>query len=1568
VVTEEVDLEDLAIKHGYGIDHYETDDNINHQDNIILDTKLSYINPVPSQLLTLFQDSKIVHIDLDSGCWVSCVKSDFAKKMNWKILPNSQLAKLADDKTILKSVGEINETLTRNNWSVNLRALVLTQLHADVIGGNNFFKDNNIQQSIVSKTITVHNKYVVPETNRSVQLPTHTNNLLISALTPKVLMANQSIAVKVPFDDGNKIIVEPRVENSNKTWPVPQLCEVKNGHIDINNDSNKPIHFKNNEHHIQLVKTTEQETNCKSSPKYYKLGSVKKPDVFKVEDLSINYKVMNTNQKADLLDSMEKYRLIFDKDLSKGYNQFSGKHSCKLNWANQEKPISRKVSCPNYNSELNYLLQDVCDQLTDAGVLGIPQEDDITIQHVSPCFLRKKQKAKDKTPSQLTNIDVRLVVNTTELSKYLKNMPTKVTKPTEVYAALSKWKYIIKTDLYQGFFQNLLHPSAYPWCAIQTPYGGIRYFKRSIQGLVGQTEEQDELLAKILHTHLKEGKCVKIADDMFSGGNTIDEAIDNWKQIMKTLHDNNMKISPEKTIIFPEQVDILSWQWKQGGYLSPSPHRKLALENTKHEDLKTVKDIRSWMGLYKTFIDCTPNLTVYLDKFDQFVGSRDSKDPVIWTDDFVSAFKKAQEQITYMKDLYLPTKHDQLIIMCDGARTPPAVGMVLQARTPSGETKIVKYYSVKLKSHMVKWYPCELEAVALGASIEAFYEFIKQSTKPVIICPDSKPVVDAAKKIEKGHFSLSPRIQTFLNGLSKISYDIQHISGKSGHNAAGDFQSRNASVCNTENCQICKFIQETADTIIDVKLNAVMTENNDKSMVPFLNRQAWIKIQEKDPACKQAKSCLQSGQHPSKKPGKMYNNVRKYVAKATISKDGLLIVHGNIPMTTNKTERIVIPSEFVEAIVTQIHLKFQHPAKAQLVSVVNRYFFASGIQGAIDQLYLTCQLCQAAMKIPKALNTFTNTTTAEHPGTHFGLDIMRRAKQKIVVARDMFSSYVTAKFVDREDKDSLRDAIIDLVQPIRSNNQVTIRTDNAKGFQSLSTNDKVLQDLQLKIELSDPHNKNGNSCVDKAIAELITEITKLQPSETAIDNNILAQAVMNLNCRIRRRGNLSASEILFCRDQVNNDNLHMQDREISNDQKITRDNANERFNSKHTPSQYSAQKGDLVQMKANPKKHNLRDTFIVTNVHDNDCTVQKITNVFNKRKSQLMSKEYGFNSNNLRKFKGTIVSHKSGMVDKSSNYTRNCKTLQWNPIRRSASESSIDYIGEINSDEDNYEHDQDETLHHDLNGISPAETSPENNLPQQNLNVSLDSLSNNGYETVDDSAPLDGENDNLNVNDEYDTAVEADNDSDNQLIDRSKKRSSKKKKKEIWSTEKPLSYRPPRKARTQCLRKLYGKSDTEEVLRDDTFANTINDPLMSTVSNFTRLVLNTSDSEIEEPNADTDWDENDMSGTPSYFNNAFCESEIDFLDIAPTEMPNILEPGRVYNLSNLPPPGSITTNEPLRMTTHHHSVEYGRVYDLSMLPSPPSKDRNKESTLIKYSKSLGKSTLAKLRKKLSRQH
>ena len=121
------------------------------------------------------------------------------------------------------------------------------------------------------------------------------------------------------------------------------------------------------------------------------------------------------------------------------------------------------------------------------------------------------------------------------------------------------------------------------------PFSGLRVLARSGQGLLGQSEELDELMAKILTTEIKEGRVIKIQEDIIVGGNTQLEAATNYIKVLEKLYLANLKIEPHKTIIFPKTADIAGWIWQEGGFLSGFPHRQSLLLNTKEEHITKVK-------------------------------------------------------------------------------------------------------------------------------------------------------------------------------------------------------------------------------------------------------------------------------------------------------------------------------------------------------------------------------------------------------------------------------------------------------------------------------------------------------------------------------------------------------------------------------------------------------------------------------------------------------------------------------------------------------------------------------------------------------------------------------------------------------------------------------------------------------------------------------------------------------------------------------------------------------------------------------------------------------------------
>ena len=87
---------------------------------------------------------------------------------------------------------------------------------------------------------------------------------------------------------------------------------------------------------------------------------------------------------------------------------------------------------------------------------------------------------------------------------------------------------------------------------------------------------------------------------------------------------------------------------------------------------------------------------------------------------------------------------------------PVGIGHVIYAIKDN--TKLpVRIHSCKLPDKCKTWSPCEVEALAFAVGIDREYDLLRESIHPLIICPDSKPVHEAVKRINDGNFSTSSR-------------------------------------------------------------------------------------------------------------------------------------------------------------------------------------------------------------------------------------------------------------------------------------------------------------------------------------------------------------------------------------------------------------------------------------------------------------------------------------------------------------------------------------------------------------------------------------------------------------------------------------------------------------------------------------------------------------------------------------------------------------------------------------------------------------------------------------------
>ena len=364
--------------------------------------------------------------------------------------------------------------------------------------------------------------------------------------------------------------------------------------------------------------------------------------------------------------------------------------------------------------------------------------------------------------------------------------------------------------------------------------------------------------------------------------------------------------------------------------------------------------------------------------------------------------------------------------------------------------------------------------------------------------------------MRRGEFSTSARVATFMSTLSEFNVEIQHISGN--YNLPSDFLSRNSVTCESQCCQICKYIDES-DTIV-VRQISIKEVLSGHTPVPFSNRTAWKSLQAECPDLRRVHAHLLNGTRPTAKKSKV-SNVKKFLRNAKISRDGLLIVKQSQPFLP-QSELIVIPLHLLHGLITSLHITLNHPTAYQLTNVFNRCYYSLNVNDCVCNVTKSCSQCQALESIPIELQPQTSSIPPTSPLYTYAADIMRRYKQFIFIVRDTFSSFTYASIIDNEKHDTLRAALIISISSLRPNPQtkVCIRVDNAPGFVALRY-DASLTKYNIALDFGRIHNKNKNPTVDKAIRELASEILRFHPDSGSISTSQLAVIVNNLLIKLQ---------------------------------------------------------------------------------------------------------------------------------------------------------------------------------------------------------------------------------------------------------------------------------------------------------------------------------------------------------------------------------------------------------------------------------------------------------------------
>ena len=1075
-----------------------------------------------------------------------------------------------------------------------------------------------------------------------------------------VLWPGDKLTLELPDDipANADIIIEPRLENKVNDW-IPQEVTADERTFTIENYSTSPVIYgkgKDTEMlQIRVATHTPDISENTAIPKKVDRGNNVPHGL--IEEIVIDSSNISESQLKQIKQIHEKFESVFNKDLSQGASQQLSSSLADWNWAGDCKPPVHVSKVPIYtNKQGKDMLQDKIDYMYQNDICDVYDTRKYgPLEYCSPCMLVPKSSAKDKTV--LSHEDYRFVMLHNKQNDWISTQPARSVNIPDALYETGQWNFIVETDLFHGFWQRTTVVEKLPQCAFHSPFKGTFVMLRGSQGRKNESEQLDEWLSQVLGDLIKAGKVLKLHDDIRVGGKTADEAISNWALVLSRMKAHNIKLHPKKTKIFPQSTPIFGFI-KEGQNLKPNPHSILAIHKTPKPS--TTTQLRGYLGQFKTFFKHVPNCARILETLEKFVSKFPGKNqPLVWDSSASASFDKSKQEIVNAANLYLPKRDDQLAVTVDWSQE--GIGGTLWAILQSGHVPVC-FFSQSNEPAMKKYPPCDGEASAGAATINFFKTYLREALKPTIVMFDNRTVVLAAALLARGCFSTGKRLNALLANINNFNIKIQHLSGKLGLNKPSDLLSRTPlPLCKHSNCDTCKFLRSTAESLSSENLKKYNVEPQSESCtnitseidyvailrateeaepidigkvirgeteLSFMSKPVLKKLQMEDEELLRVKFYLTSGNRALMKDNKC-PQVKKYInSGAKVANDGLIVIEKDVPHSIAKVKVPVLPRDIARGILHSTHIKLDHPTCSQNKKAMDRYCFSIDQNKTIDDICNNCHLCNSLRMLPVEIPNFSPSEPPEHPGTHWTADVMKYGKKNILVASDNLSSFTVASISGGERAEQLEEAIMLAILPFKSRaTDVLVRVDTAPGLAKLKKTEKLAKD---GIKLDPGHVKNPNSCakVDKIMSELRRELKILNPEEKTLTPSNLARAVANLNCRTRQLG-LSSREILFQRDQQTDQNIPLSDSSLKMQTSATRDknrqySAKSQSNSQSKPSTTAHVKvGNLVHLKEEKDKGSARELYIVVDSTEPEhLKIKKLLHSLGNNQMSLRHEEY----------------------------------------------------------------------------------------------------------------------------------------------------------------------------------------------------------------------------------------------------------------------------------------------------------------------------------------------------------
>lgn len=428
--------------------------------------KINKVDIVSSPCMEVETNKENSIIILDTGAETNLIRKSEARRLKLNILPTIHKANMADGVSPMEIEGEVHFNVSRKCPITNqahcfrFDGLVVKDLNCAILGGMPFMDRNDVYLRANTNHVYLGDccdfKYLNIKRHANVKAAT-----ILRVPRQTCLLPGSSVALSIPPEYQDKIVsVEPRCNNNQDEWIQCELVKPDHDIITLTNKFTIPILIKRHEQVCQIRHTTQlslSSDTLKPTPIILTNDS-KQTD--RSAEISVDpSNILSQEEKTIFFTTNKKYNQVFSPVIG-CYNGRSGNFQHRINVA-VSLPPQRKGRIPLYNRTNLERLQTKIDELYEQGVFVRPEDINITAEYVNPSFLVTKPSG-----------GFWLVTAFTELSQYTKPQPALMPKVDDIIRHIAQFKFLIKTDLSQAYFQIPLtkssmkcrHLYTIPWC------------------------------------------------------------------------------------------------------------------------------------------------------------------------------------------------------------------------------------------------------------------------------------------------------------------------------------------------------------------------------------------------------------------------------------------------------------------------------------------------------------------------------------------------------------------------------------------------------------------------------------------------------------------------------------------------------------------------------------------------------------------------------------------------------------------------------------------------------------------------------------------------------------------------------------------------------------------------------------------------------------------------------------------------------------------------------------------------------------------------------------------------